>query len=237
MKDLLNSIVCGDALSLLSAMPASSVDLCVTSPPYNLGMKKKTVSRWNNAALREGYDNHQDNMPEGEYIAWQRSILMEIMRVLKDTGALFYNHKGRVKNGLWQDRAEIVQGFPVRQIIIWQRHGGINFNPGYFLPTYESIYLIAKPEFVLAPKANALGDVWEIGQERHNPHPAPFPVELPRRCISACRGQVVLDPFMGSGTTAVAAIELGWQYIGFDNSEKYCDMARRRLEIVATTAA
>lgn len=232
-----NTISCGDAFELLVQMPAACVDLCVTSPPYNLGMRKKTLSRWKNAALRDGYDKHQDNMPEEAYITWQRSILAEIMRVLKDTGALFYNHKGRVKNGLWQDRAEIVQGFPVRQVIIWKRQGGINFNRGYFLPTYETIYLIAKPAFVLAPKANALGDVWEIGQERNNPHPVPFPVELPKRCISACRGEIVLDPFMGSGSTAVAAAQLGWKFIGFDNSEKYCHMARERLEILTTTAA
>ena len=66
-----------------------------------------------------------------------------MMRVLKPTGAIFYNHKWRIQKGLLQDRADIVNDFPVRQIIIWQRAGGINFNPGYFLPTYEVIYLIA----------------------------------------------------------------------------------------------
>ena len=68
--------------------------------------------------------------------------------------------------------------FPVRQIVIWQRAGGINFNPGYFLPTYEVLYLIAKPKFTLAPKANAYGDVWQIPQDTQNPHPAAFPLEL-----------------------------------------------------------
>jgi modification methylase len=67
-----------------------------------------------------------------------------MMRLLTDDGAIFYNHKWRVQDGLLQDRNDIVSGFPVRQIIIWHRNGGINFNKGYFLPTYEVIYLIAK---------------------------------------------------------------------------------------------
>jgi modification methylase len=117
-------------------------------------------------------------MPHEKYVQWQRYCLTEMMRVLKEDGAIFYNHKWRVQGGLLQDRNDIVDGFPVRQIIIWQRKGGINFNPGYFLPTYEVIYLIAKPDFRLAPKANAHGDIWEFAQEMNNPHPAPFPVHL-----------------------------------------------------------
>ena len=101
-----------------------------------------------------------------------------MMRVLTPEGAIFYNHKWRVQKGLLQDRTDIVDGFPVRQIIIWQRSGGFNHNPGYFLPTYEVVYLIAKPGFRLAPKAGGVGDVWRIRQDRGNPHPASFPVDL-----------------------------------------------------------
>ncbi len=68
-------------------------------------------------------------MPHDEYVAWQRACLSECMRVIKDDGAIFYNHKWRVQAGLLQDRSDIVAGFPVRQIIIWKRKGGINFNP------------------------------------------------------------------------------------------------------------
>jgi len=110
-----------------------------------------------------------------------------------------------VQDGILQDRQDIVSGFPVRQIIIWKRKGGINFNPGYFLPTYEVIYLIAKPDFRLAAKANAFGDVWEFTQEMKNDHPAPFPLSFADRCINSTTAKIVLDPFMGSGTVAVAA--------------------------------
>ena len=151
------------------------------------------------------------------------------MRVLRNDGAIFYNHKWRVQNGLLQDRQDIVHNFPVRQIIIWQRSGGINFNPGYFLPTYEVIYLIAKPQFKLTPKSNAYGDIWKISQETNNPHPAPFPIELAMRCIKSAGVGVVLDPFIGSGTTAIAAESLGQQWIGIDKSPRYCDLATERI--------
>ena len=106
-------------------------------------------------------------MPHEKYVEWQIKCLNEMYRVLKNDGAIFYNHKWRVQNGLLQDRYDIVGKFPVRQIIIWKRKGGINFNAGYFLPTYEVIYLIAKPDFKLASKANACGDVWEFTQTYH----------------------------------------------------------------------
>ncbi|MBQ7212473.1 MAG: site-specific DNA-methyltransferase, partial [Muribaculaceae bacterium] len=135
-----------------------------------------------------------------------------------------------VQAGLIQDRRDIVYDVPLRQIIIWKRKGGINFNSGYFLPTYEVIYLIAKKNFKLAPGANRFGDVWEIMQEQRNDHPAPFPVELIYRIISSTTANIILDPFMGSGTTAVVASGLGRNYIGIEKSKKYCESAKKRLE-------
>jgi modification methylase len=229
----------GDCVDLMNQMPAGSVDVIVTSPPYNIknstgnGLKNGSGGKWPQAALLKGYANHNDALPHKDYVEWQRSCLHAMMRVLSETGAIFYNHKWRVQGGLLQDRADIVDGFPVRQIIIWQRKGGINFNPGYFLPTYEVIYLIAKPDFRLAPKANAQGDVWQIPQESNNPHPAPFPVELAQRCVNSTLGEVVLDPFIGSGTTAIAAEMSRRDWIGIDISEEYCRMAHERVTEVS----
>ncbi|MDE2634971.1 MAG: site-specific DNA-methyltransferase [Chloroflexota bacterium] len=225
----------GDCIDLMNLMPEASVDLIVTSPPYNIrnstgnGLKNGSGGKWPQAELIRGYANHDDALPHEVYVAWQRSCLQAMMRVLSEDGAIFYNHKWRVQGGLLQDRADIVAGFPVRQIIIWQRNGGINFNPGYFLPTYEVINLIAKPKFKLAAKANAQGDVWRIPQETKNPHPAPFPLALARRCVDSTEAKVVLDPFIGSGTTAIAAELAGRQWIGMDISETYCDLARKRI--------
>jgi modification methylase len=232
----INTIVHGDALRVMKELPDSSIGLVCTSPPYNLknstgnGMKDGRGSRWANASIRDGYTGYDDNMPHDLYVEWQRAILTECMRVLEPTGAVFYNHKWRVQAGLLQDRADIVAGFPVRQIIIWRRAGGINFNEGYFLPTYEVIYLIAGSEFRLADKANLMTDVWDIPQERNNPHPAPMPLALAARIVQSTDANVVLDPFSGSGTTALAAKRAGKDYIGIEQSAEYHEMSIKRLQ-------
>ncbi len=217
-------------------MPEGSIDLIVTSPPYNLknstgnGMKDGRGGKWANAALQKGYSHHDDCMPHEEYVEWQRECLTEMLRLLPEHGAIFYNHKWRVQAGLLQDRQDIVHGFPLRQIIIWKRSGGLNFNAGYFLPTYEVIYLIAKPKFKLLPRANACGDIWEIPQELKNEHSAPFPVALIDRIISSTPAKIILDPFIGSGTTAISALNFQRDYIGIDISPEYCAMAEERIK-------
>lgn len=231
----LNKIHYGDAIEIMNRIPHGSVDLIVTSPPYNLrnstgnGLKNGNGGKWENAKLIEGYDTTNDDLPHDIYVEWQKECLRAMMRLLPDDGAIFYNHKWRVQAGLLQNRHDIVGEFPVRQIIIWHRSGGINFNPGYFLPTYEVIYLICKPKFKLAPKANALGDVWYISQDNKNPHPAAFPVELAKRCIQSTTADVVLDPFMGSGTTAIAAESVDRNWIGIEISQQYVDEANERI--------
>ena len=81
----------------------------------------------------------------------------------------------------------------------------------------------------MAPKANAYGDVWEFSQEFDNPHPAPFPVSLIDRIISSTTAQICLDPFMGSGSTALAAIDNERDFIGIELSPQYSKMARQRI--------
>lgn len=235
-QDFRDEFLCGDCLDTMRSMPDESIDLVVTSPPYNLknstgnGMKDGRGGKWANASLINGYSHHNDCMPHEEYAVWQRDCLTEMFRLIKSDGAIFYNHKWRVQAGLLQDRQDIVSGFPVRQIIIWRRKGGINFNKGYFLPTYEVIYLICKPDFELAKGANAHGDIWEFTQEMKNAHPAPFPVSLIERIISSTNASLILDPFMGSGTTAIAAKKLGRNFLGIEISPEYVALAKQRLE-------
>lgn len=234
--DYINKILCGDSIEIMKNIPNESIDLIVTSPPYNLknstgnGMKDGRGGKWKNAALVNGYSNYDDNMPHDKYVDWQKNCLTEMFRIIKDDGAIFYNHKWRVQAGLLQDRSDIIGDLPVRQIIIWKRKGGINFNPGYFLPTYEVIYLIAKPNFKLADKANAFGDVWEFKQEMRNSHPAPFPVALIDRIISSTNAKLILDPFVGSGTTAITALGNDRDFIGIDISPEYCKEAENRIK-------
>jgi len=237
-NDFKNKFVCGDSLQVMKQIPDESIELIVTSPPYNIrnttsggtssiGTKH---SKWSVAALGDGYDDYDDNLPHDEYVEWQRECLKEMFRIIPENGAIFYNHKWRVQNGLLQDRNDIVDGFPVRQIIVWKRAGGINFNQGYFLPTFEVVYLICKPDFKLAPRGNRHGDVWEITQESSSEHPAPFPIEIPARIIASTTATTVLDPFMGSGTTALAAKKLHRDFVGIELSPKYITMAKERIK-------
>ena len=145
-------------------------------------------------------------------------------------GAIFYNHAYRVQLGRLQGHNQILAGFPVRQIIIWNRSGGTNYNPGYYLPTYEVIYLIAKPDFRLA---ESYPDIWRAHQEGSDwiPEIPTFPLDLPLTAIKTTGAQVILDPFLGSGTTAAAAKMQGRDYIGIEKSRRYCAIARRWLEL------
>lgn len=235
-KSFVNKIIIGDAIEVMKKIPDGKVNLVITSPPYNIknstgnGLKDGRGGKWANASLQKGYGNYDDCMPHEEYVEWQRDCLTEMVRIIPEDGAIFYNHKWRVQAGLLQDRQDIVGGFPVRQIIIWKRKGGLNFNPGYFLPTYEVIYLIAKSKFKLSPKANAFGDIWEFTQDMNNPHPAPFPVDLIDRIVSSTNAKIILDPFVGSGTTALSAINFKRDYIGIDISSGYCTMAKVRIK-------
>lgn len=194
-------------------------------------LKKNTnCGKWKNAEIKNGYKDYDDNMPYSEYVKWQRECVSEMYRLIKDDGAIFYNNKNRVQGGLLQDRREIVSDFPLRQIITWKRSGAINFNAGYFLPTTEQIYLICDKSFKLAKGANKWTDVWEIKQEMKNPHPAPFPEQLIDRIVSSTTGQIILDPFGGSGTTAVSSLKYDRNFIIIEKSNLYCEMAKARIE-------
>ena len=98
------------------------------------------------------------------------------------------------------------------------------------MPTTEQIYLLCNKAFKLAKGANKLTDVWEVKQEMKNPHPAPFPEELIDRIISSTTGKIILDPFAGSGTTAVCAKKFDRNFILIEKSLRYCEMAQKRID-------
>lgn len=215
----------GDCLARLAEIPDNSLDAVITSPPYNLreGNRPRTGhkgSAWENAALGRGYASHGDDMPYPEYCAWQKQILDTLWRKVKETGAIFYNHKPRQYKG--ELRLPIFSEIPLRQIIIWDRQSRVNYQPGAFCPVHEYILLFAKPKFYLKSKKHGSpGDVWRFAPDHNNPHPAPFPVELPARILEAIPGEIVLDPFMGSGSVALAAEQAGWNWVGIEKDEGY----------------
>ena len=208
----------GDCLELMRRLPDGAADLIVTSPPYNCGWP---------------YDVHDDRMPHADYVAWQRECLAEMLRVVKPDGAVFYNHKPRRVDGRLFTRMDILEGFPLAHAIIWERSGGINHNPGFLLQDYETVFLLHRGRFRFRA-GHSDGSVWKIHQETRPwiPGVPAFPVHLPQRIITGTDAEVVLDPFMGSGTTAVAALLEGRRYIGMEISPSYCEGARERIAAV-----
>ena len=219
----LNRIHHGDCLDLLAQLPDECIDLVVTSPPYNLRSGGRCRG-W------PGYDGYGDDLPHDEYVAWQQESLREMYRVIKPTGAIFYNHAPRIQKCVQWRHEDILEPFDVRQAVIWHRAGGVNHNPHYLSPSYEYIYVIAKPDFRVAADWT-IGDVWKMGQEKKRwiPEVPAFPVQLPQNAIRATGAKIVLDCFMGSGTTAVAAVLEGADYIGMEQSARYCAVARERV--------
>ena len=240
----LNRIHQGDALELMRQLPDECVDLVVTSPPYNLhnstggGAKNSgQTGKWRSGryeALSQGYGAYSDDIPRDEYVAWQRECLTEMVRLLKPHGAIFYNHRPRMQAGLQETPRDILEGFLIRDSIIWDKGGGINHTAYAFTPAYEVIYLIVKeaqPGWTRV-QGRDWTNVWSIPREKGASHPAPFPLEIPLRCIQASDAPVILDPFMGSGTTAVAAVMEGRDYIGIELNAEYCEAARSRVASV-----
>lgn len=235
----------GDCEEVLPS--AGKADIAVMSPPYNLGGEpwphlgnwKQGDSAGGKSKWRNGsdagsgieYGTHKDAMPWPDYVAWQHRVITSVWGLLPDDGAIFYNHKPRVIGAkLWTPLELVPPCAEMRQIIIWARPGGMNFNPTAFLPTHEWVLLMAKPSFRLRDRATSgIGDVWTLTPEA-NDHPAPFPVSLPSRALEATNAATVLDPFMGSGTTGVAALALGRRFVGVEIDPTYFDLACRRIE-------
>lgn len=223
------TIFCGKAEDVLPTIADTSIDVTFTSPPYNRGNMKGGL-----ANLAGGYDEYEDQMPHLDYVAWQREILADCWRCTSARGAIFYNHKPRIVDGVMWLPTELNPGLPLRQVIIWDPIVGINWSPSHFIPRHEWIMVFAKPAFALHSRAaSVVGDVWRIRVEvpktgRPN-HPAPFPLRLVETALGAIPTGTLLDPFMGSGTALRAAKNHGWRAIGIEKSERYCAIAVKRL--------
>jgi modification methylase len=223
----------GDCMDMLSAL--SDVDLVVTSPPYNLGTKcggpsGMHVGSLAARSLAAGYQEYDDAMDQDAYDKWQTAAVAAMWGTLSVTGAIFYNHKPRIQDGRAILPTQYGGSLPLRQIVVWNRRTGLNFSESFYLPKSEWIVIWAKPSWRLSSRAaSSIGDVWEFPPERADDHPAPFPVGLPARAIDTARPRLVLDPFMGSGTTLRAAADAGVPAIGIERSERYCEIAAKRL--------
>ena len=234
--EFINQLIKGDTLSTLLSMPDNIVNLGITSPPYN---KQENNSGW--LVTNVTYDNYVDSIPENEYQNNQIDILNELYRITIPGGSFFYNHKLRWEQGKLYYPMEWIHKtlWTIKQEIIWDRILAANIRGWRFWQVDERIYWLYKPisNKIIGKELESsdakLTSIWRGPPDGHNIHPAPFPIWIPARIIiSLLKNSInglVIDPYVGSGTTAVAASLLGHNYIGIDCSADYLQIAHDRL--------
>lgn len=236
----------GDCAEIAPQIQKGTVALVMTSPPYNQmsGVPDKTYGIWGQTDGGVGFVNawkasgYADDMPEDAYQAWQNGLFAVLGDACTADASLFYNHQLRYRDRIclhpmgWFHP----EGWNFRQEIIRDRGGGMMFNARMFVRFDERILWFTRSPDRWTWNQERVGDgtIWRIAREQQQQgklHPVQFPLEIPSRCIAAASrpGDVVLDPFMGSGTTLVAARNLGRRAVGIERERKYCDIAVRRL--------
>jgi modification methylase len=226
------NLILGDCLTELKKIESNSVDLVVTSPPYNKNYWLRNRNQKGKRIIT--YDSINDSLDPQEYIQQQTDILNQLVRVIKPTGSIFYNHID-ILHKHNTIHPSYVYNFNVKQVIVWDRGNTPKLDKSYFLPTTEWIFWIKKDwdsiPYFNKSLATHKKSIWRINKEKNNPHPAPFPEELVENIVkSSCpENGLILDCYNGSGTTAVVAKKNNMDYIGIDISEQYIQMTKDRL--------
>jgi len=249
---IINDIICSDVILGLKKIPDESVELCFSSPPYNVNLK--------------GYKNRNDNDPYITYIQWLKEIMIECKRVLKSGGRLVFNIDAMTNRQDDSDKeyirpiyADLINigreiDLRFRAEICWYKQNLVGRKTAWgsyqscsnpiIRRNHEYVLVWSKGDWKLEGDAE-LSDMtakefqqwtmsmWDIKPETRNlnNHPAPFPEELAKRVIKlfSYRGNTVLDPFMGTGTVGVVSKTFGRNYIGIDNSQEDVDYAKSRI--------
>jgi len=247
LSQFINKIICGDSEEVLKKIPDSSIDIIITSPPYNFGLE---------------YDNINDAIYWEEYFNKLNRIWVECKRILIPGGRICVNIQPLFSDYIPTHHIISKQlldlGLLWKGEILWEKH---NYNCKYTawgswkspsMPylkyTWEFIEIFAKDTHKKIGDPDKIDITaeefkkwvyakWSIAPEKNMKefnHPAMFPEELVMRLLKlfSYRGDVVLDPFNGVGTTTVVAKKLNRKYIGIDISEEYCKTAQKRLESI-----
>jgi len=242
MEELLNKIICGDCIEILSNVKRPFADLIFADPPFNIGYK---------------YDKYHDKKKRENYIAWTRDWMAACKKVLKAHGSFYIAIGDEYAANVKIIADEL--GLTMRNWIIWhytfgqqmkrkfaRAHTHIFYfvkDAKHFTFNDHAVRLPSDRQLVYNDKrANPAGkmpdDVWSeysrvcgTFKERTGWHPCQMPEGLLKRIIavSSHPGDCVLDPFSGSGTTAAAAYQLGRNYVAIDISKGYVENASKRL--------
>jgi len=240
-----NILIYHDDILKISAIPNNSIDLIVTSPPYNVDIH---------------YNSHKDNLNYEKYLEFTEKWLKKCFELTKQDGRFCLNIPlDKNKGGQQSVYADITQ---IAKKIGWQYHSTIIWNEGNISRrTAWGSFMSASAPYVIAPVEvivilykkywkkisgskisdiskkdfmNWTNGVWNFSGESKKKvgHPAPFPIELPKRCIKLLSyvGDTVLDPFLGSGTTLIAAYLLNRKGVGIEIDKSYCDLSIKRFK-------
>ncbi|TQR31825.1 restriction endonuclease [Campylobacter sp. MIT 99-7217] len=241
----INEILQGDCLELFKNIPSDSIDIVFADPPFNL--KKK-------------YNSHKDKLLENEYLSWCEEWINECVRVLKNDGFIFLHNipKWLTYYSAFLNKNMIFRHWisweamtaPMGKTLQPAHYGILFYSKGEAKTRFKEIRYPHKRDRkgvlfkdyggkknILHPFGPLCSDVWsDIHRIRHaknrDEHPCQLPIHLLERIIlmSSEEGDLILDPFMGTGTTALAAKRLGRNFIGFEKDKIYCDIARTKLE-------
>jgi len=221
-----------------------SVDLLVTSPPYDVDIK---------------YQGYNDNVPYDQYLEFTKKWLSRVFALAKADGRLCLNVPlDKNKGGQQSVCADITSiakqaGWKYHSTVIWNEQNisrrtawgsWMSASAPYVIAPVEAILLMYKQRWEKTQKGKSditrdefiewTNGVWNFSGESKKKigHPAPFPVELPKRCIKlfSFSRDVILDPFLGSGTTLIACLQTDRIGIGVEINKAYCQLAARRLK-------
>jgi site-specific DNA-methyltransferase (adenine-specific) len=241
MNDFLNKILNEDCLQGMKRIPDKSIDLITTDIPYYKVVKADFDNQWKN---------------EEDYLNFIFKVIDEMTRILKDNGSLYMFTSRQYNRHI---ATYLDKTLKEQRIIIWKRKRAFNNTRGKALNSeYEPICYYSKgdkpvfnnmkvkpSEHLLKRKEYqeghlkegvSLTDVWEINalpanSKEKTKHETQKPLEIIERTIllSSNEGDIILDPFMGSGTTAIAALKLNRKYIGFEKENKYYQIISERI--------
>ena len=226
-----NKIYNMDCLEGLKQIDDESIDLIITSPPYNLGKSHHTGNNHFKA-----YTEYDDNMPEDLYQKWQVEILNECYRVLKKDGSLWYNHKNRIRNGeqIEPYRWLYKTPFIIKQEIVWQ-NGSQNFDKCRIYPMTERVYWLTKDAKTKLFNTINHHDIFTRAEWQPVKTKGAFKRAYPEKMVEdiiSCfpNSKFILDPFSGSGTTCCVAKRMDKNYIGFELGKEAFEISNERLK-------